>query len=178
MYKVVGCTDYLIHQSFRLGFFDHINTCTARRMRIELALIKLSEGDALDLQSRVREPLSTARIAMRSGIGSTDDDDFRLDRDEDARARETNEVEQLSSFPRAANLKARPKAGRCHDAMGDNGSSQWRIAGPFVAWFAVSASLPNYPTEFLQKYLGSDAAANDDGDPEALKRIVRAVGLL
>ena len=71
VYKVVGCTDYLIHQSFRLGFFDHINTCTARRMRIELALIKLSEGDALDLQSRVREPLSTARVAMRSGNGSS-----------------------------------------------------------------------------------------------------------
>ncbi len=84
VYKVVGCTDFLVHHSFPLGFFDHVITCTARRMRIELALIKLSDGDALDLQSRVREPVSAARRAGRTtGNQHTADDDYRADRDED-----------------------------------------------------------------------------------------------
>ncbi len=49
-YKVVGCSDYLIHQWFSLGFFDHIAMCAARRVKIELVLVKLSDGDALDLK--------------------------------------------------------------------------------------------------------------------------------
>jgi hypothetical protein len=50
VYKVVGSSEYLVHHSFSLGHFDHVATCAARRMRLELLLVKLSDGDALDLQ--------------------------------------------------------------------------------------------------------------------------------
>jgi hypothetical protein len=82
VYKVVGCTDYLIHQNFSLGHFDHIATCNARRMRIELCLVKLSDSDALDLQERINESVRSVKHAMHAHHMHTDDDDFRADRNE------------------------------------------------------------------------------------------------
>jgi hypothetical protein len=86
VYKVVGCTDYLVHQSFSLGFFDHVATANARRMRIELLLVKLSDGDALDLADRIGELVPDVLAASRAHHRRTEDDDCRQDRNEDAAA--------------------------------------------------------------------------------------------
>ena len=96
---MVGCTDYLIHQSHSLGFFDHVATSNARRVQIELSLVKLSEGDALDLADRMGESVAEVLAANRAHHSRTDDDDFRQDRNEEAVA---EAAEAASSSPTEA----------------------------------------------------------------------------
>jgi len=96
VFKVVGCTDFLVHEDFALGSFDHIATCNARRMRIELLLVKLSENDALDLSGRMNEKVSAALDAIRQHRKKLDDDDYSADALEEA-GRESLTKTNLSS---------------------------------------------------------------------------------
>lgn len=115
VYKVVGCTDYLIHQSYRLGFFDHVATSNARRMRIELSLVKLSEGDALDLADRIGESVEEVLAANRVLNLRTDDDDYRQDRNEEA-------VAEASEAANSGNGAAAGSGGASGKAVGGAGN--------------------------------------------------------
>ena len=41
VFKVCGYLDYLIHNDFKIGSFDHILFCQRKGMKIELELVKL-----------------------------------------------------------------------------------------------------------------------------------------
>jgi len=49
IFKVCGYLDYLLHNDFKIGSFDHILHCQRKAMKIELELVKLSPADQMDL---------------------------------------------------------------------------------------------------------------------------------